>query len=101
MLLRDKIERAHREKPAPGAKCNRCGWCCLTEVCPAGIAVTGSTQIPCKLLAGRPGKYRCSLATSDASKKLLGIGTGCCAITVEEKLEALGIEIEVNRYASN
>lgn len=91
--LHQKMARAHREKPAEGQPCNRCGWCCLTKVCSAGVATTGSDVAPCKNLKGRPGKYRCALAVTDHAKKLLGIGTGCCAITVEEKLAAMGIEV--------
>lgn len=91
--LMQKLERAHREKPAEGERCNRCGWCCLTEVCQAGIATTGSDLAPCKNLKGKPGNYRCALATTPAARQLLGIGTGCCAVTVEEKLAAMGIPV--------
>lgn len=94
--LGEMIEAARLEKPVLGDKCNHCGWCCMTEVCPVGQHVLGCgpDKIPCGLLKKRSGGYFCSVARTPQQKKILGIGTGCCAITVEEKLAALGFELK-------
>ena len=76
-------------KPAFKEPCNNCGWCCLTEVCPIGVEITGSDVIPCSLLKTEGDKHTCSVANIPSIKMLLGINTGCCAITQEEKLAEL------------
>ena len=77
------------EKPEFGAECNHCGWCCLTEVCPTGQAITGTSVIPCSLLKSKGGKHYCSLiegADMQENKELIGAGVGCCAETQEERI---------------
>lgn len=101
--LQEKINVAIETKPAFGEPCNHCGWCCLTEVCPSGLVVLGSSQIPCPLLVEVGDKYFCSLANTAERKRIMGIGTGCDAITIEEQLEKLanGILPDITRSNGN
>jgi hypothetical protein len=80
------INVAETNKPALGQPCNSCGWCCLTEVCPVGVELTGTTVIPCKLLVTQGDKHYCQLATSEELRGLLAIGQGCDAETQQEKI---------------
>ncbi|MEE8598651.1 MAG: hypothetical protein V3S69_03945, partial [Dehalococcoidales bacterium] len=61
MNLAKLIARAEELKPAPTEKCNNCGWCCLSEVCPVGVEHGGTTIIPCKFIATCRDKHYCSL----------------------------------------
>lgn len=76
-------------KPKMGDACNSCGYCCLTEVCAVGQELTGSSCAPCKLLISEDDKHYCQLAKNETTKKILGIGTGCCAETQNESLARL------------
>lgn len=87
--LQEKIAIAADLKPSMGEPCNHCGWCCLIEVCPTGKIVTGSSMVPCSMLIEVDGRHYCYLANSPERKNILGIGTGCCAITIEEQLAQL------------
>lgn len=71
-------------KPKKGQPCNSCGYWCLTEVCPVGVELTGSDIAPCKLLITEGDKHTCILAQHETTRKVLGIGTGCCAETQQE-----------------
>uniref|UniRef100_A0A6M3L4A8 Uncharacterized protein n=1 Tax=viral metagenome TaxID=1070528 RepID=A0A6M3L4A8_9ZZZZ len=67
-------------------KCCRCGFCCLSETCPAGVAIFGISKTDicpalqfnkdhtatCKIVSRTPVKKR------DAMKKDMGVGEGCC-----------------------
>lgn len=77
---------AQNNKPKYGNDCNSCGWCCLTEVCSVGVELTGTKELPCKLLVTDGDKHYCQLATNKETKKILGIGSGCCAKTQSEKI---------------
>lgn len=87
--LIELINIAADKKPAMGQDCNHCGWCCMTEVCEMGQAATGSSRyaIPCSQLVETDGKYLCSLA--DTPNPDMGFGTGCCAQTQDEALQAM------------
>lgn len=47
-------------KPAHGAPCNGCGYCCRTVVCPLGERVVGAAT-PCAALEMSDGKHQCGL----------------------------------------
>ena len=88
MKLIDVINVAAERKPSFGDKCNHCGWCCLTEVCHTGKVVSGSGVIPCSLLVSKEdGRHYCQLMidSPDAMAPLLGAGSGCDAMTGEER----------------
>ena len=92
--LAELINVAAEIKPAFDESCNQCGWCCLTEICPVGEYVSGSSQIPCELLIQKGNKHYCSLADDPVYANLLAIGTGCDAITQTERFEELGINVQ-------
>ena len=83
------VKSAHADKPKRGEACNNCGWCCLTEVCPVGVELTGNTKPPCTLIESKDGKHYCKLGQLDEFKKILGLGTECCAATQQEIIEEL------------
>lgn len=96
--LINKINIAESNKPAMGEACNHCGWCCLTEVCQMGEFYLDHTQIPCELLISEGDKHYCSLIRDKKiEKKVLGIGTGCCAMTQKEILLSLENSTELLR----
>lgn len=78
-------------KPAQGAPCNGCGWCCHEEVCQAGQIAYSTTEAPCPGIILRDGIVRCevvlaeqrALAAGLVAESLiqrgLGIGLGCDA----------------------
>ena len=84
------IHKAQQLKPKFGERCNHCGWCCLTEVCPTGLVLSDSV-IPCKFLRESSNKYYCKLAEypfrHTELNELLSVGTGCDAITQPELIE--------------
>jgi len=84
------IEVAEEKKPAFGAKCNMCGWCCLTEICAVGLELTDKTIGPCPLLlegAHDSSEHYCSLAINIPElKETLAVGSGCDAKTQREVL---------------
>jgi len=89
------MEIAIENKPAFGAKCNHCGYCCLTEICVIGQEFSGKTLGPCPYLVGEnpnlnnynPNKHYCSIAIhTPEMKKEIGAGVGCCAETTAESL---------------
>lgn len=85
--LESKIKKATELKPKFGEPCNYCGWCCLTEVCPSGEYVLGTTVIPCDLLKEKEkNKWYCSLALG-VYRKAVGIDKGCCAQTQDERIK--------------
>ena len=90
MKLINLIQVATENKPSKGEDCNSCGWCCLTEVCPVGMELSGTTMIPCKLLTinNDTGKHTCSLVDKqpDIFASVIGAGEGCCAQTQQEIL---------------
>jgi len=81
------IQVAEKQKPLMGETCNHCGWCCLTEVCDIGVAITGSSQIPCKLLKAEGDKHYCMAA--EGNEEDLGLGSGCCSETQSEAMNRL------------
>jgi hypothetical protein len=48
-------------KPVPGAVCNGCGVCCLSEPCPLGVVVSGKRSGACDALRWQAtsGRYLC------------------------------------------
>ena len=95
------ITKAEEVKPRFGKKCNSCGWCCMTETCPVAKDLGAGEMIPCKFLktANENGEYLCGLVDDDEYKLLLlalGIGTGCDAITQNERFEDLKNETVIH-----
>jgi hypothetical protein len=88
------IKIAYDKKPLMWEPCNNCGWCCLTEVCPVGVGITGSKDTPCPLLEARDGKHFCTVVenSNGALADVIGIGTGCDAATQREQLERIANE---------
>lgn len=80
-----KIRIAIETKPAMGEPCNHCGWCCLTEVCAVGESYGASQVLPCQFLTD---DYRCRLVVDNPEllDEIIGIGTGCDAMTQAEKI---------------
>jgi uncharacterized cysteine cluster protein YcgN (CxxCxxCC family) len=87
MSLAVKIIESELKKPAFGSKCNHCGWCCLTEVCAVGKENGAGEMIPCKFLYLSGGDHLCGLAKTNDAKKIIGIGTGCDAMTQKELIK--------------
>lgn len=59
--------------------CCRCGFCCINEPCPISKEMgMGSTGKICQALDYDGTKATCKLATTRATKAILGIGQGCC-----------------------
>ena len=50
-------------KPALGAACNGCGWCCAAEPCPVGMLVSGRRRGACHALQwdASQRRYRCGV----------------------------------------
>jgi hypothetical protein len=50
-------------KPALGAPCNGCGWCCAAEPCPLGVVVSRRRHGACAALAwdDADGRYGCGV----------------------------------------
>lgn len=79
------------EKPAYGAPCNGCGYCCQQEVCAIGLVAFGpATPAPCPALHFEHGRNWCKLVLAEAFLNqqgqcepvfatALGIGRGCDA----------------------
>jgi hypothetical protein len=95
--LIELIEIAETEKPAFGTPCNHCGWCCLTEVCPAGQDLgQDKYAIPCKFLRGegKEQKHYCGLMIDIPEyKDIIGASDliGCDARTQREVINNLAI----------
>ena len=84
------IDLAKAKKPAMNQPCNHCGWCCMAEVCPTGQSLTGSSEIPCRLLVEQDGNYLCTLAlASQEDKEAIHADTFCDARTQEEVIKDL------------
>ena len=57
--------------------CCRCGFCCLSETCPAGMEVYGiGKHDKCPALRFEKNKATCLLATA----KMVPVGDGCCIL---------------------
>lgn len=82
-----------KQKPAEGARCNGCGYCCQAEACSLSLEYLHSEEAPCIALEFDGEQYRCGLVMH-ASKYLktpafgdelirglltraLGVGYGC------------------------
>jgi len=88
--LMERIAVAENIKPEYGSKCNSCGWCCLTEVCPIGVMFGGGSMIPCKHIVVENDKHLCGLIVNDiVSAEMIGSGEGCCAETQNERLSKI------------
>lgn len=48
-------------KPAFGAPCNGCGYCCQTVACDLSIEYLGSAVAPCIALEAEDGRFYCGL----------------------------------------
>jgi hypothetical protein len=90
-------------KPAYGAPCNNCGFCCRKELCPLGNILFGTWQGPCPAhevtdrgftcgLVANPQRYRKAralargrTALSQAALCLIGSGAGCDALADDEQ----------------
>lgn len=77
-------------KPKFGDSCNRCGYCCATEVCAVGKETGGGEYAPCNHLEhdNETDLFGCALirelgADNEISKQI-GAGTGCDAMTQNE-----------------
>lgn len=81
------LVKAKELKPKMGEECNHCGFCCLMEVCVVGQELTGKHYGRCDLLITDGDKHYCRLGTDETSRKVLGIGEGCCTETQEEATE--------------
>ena len=80
------------EKPAEGAPCNGCGWCCISEPCLISKEKLGATD-KCPALEVAGDRYACGLITnpglylgtpsfgdpilSQLFGEALGVGKGC------------------------
>ena len=49
------------EKPAVGAPCNGCGWCCQQEICGMAEEALGLVDAPCPALVSHDGRFWCSI----------------------------------------
>ena len=96
--LFDLIAVAEIRKPEFGDKCNNCGWCCLTEVCPTGLEFGKSSEIPCQYIVTKGDKHYCKLAIPNIAimNEHLAVGTGCDAKTQTEVFTELGYNIDVD-----
>ncbi len=74
------------EKPAFGARCNGCGYCCASEVCKLGEMVFETSVAPCPGLTWKDGRAWCGPMLASAviggemHERLLlamGAGLGC------------------------
>ena len=66
-------------------ECCRCGFCCLSETCPAGAGIYGiSKSTMCPALTFKDDIATCKLITLtppmnlEDMKRDMGVGTGCC-----------------------
>lgn len=75
-----------RPKPLYGQPCNRCGACCVRELCPLGVLMFGDQRGPCPGLVGDGlGGFGCKLAQGpnlteaaiEAARMTIGAGFGC------------------------
>jgi hypothetical protein len=74
-------------KPAYGAPCNQCGFCCREEICSIGQQMYPNAAAPCPALKWHDGRYWCGLVEMMKGDRLyhgaltmmLGIGLGCDA----------------------
>lgn len=77
-------------KPAVGAPCNGCGWCCASEPCPLGVLVSGRRSGACSALRwdAASARYHCGVLTRAAGlgavprrlvARWIGAGAGCDA----------------------
>lgn len=90
ITLLNLLETAVAAKPIFGDKCNNCGYCCLSEVCRVGVALTGKSIGPCELLTTEGDKHYCSLVVKDALMgDIIGAGEGCCAETQAEAIQRI------------
>ena len=73
-------------RPAFGAPCNGCGYCCREEVCGLGLEVLPDAVAPCPFLSEHDGRTWCGVVEEAARKDIafggwfawrLGIGRGC------------------------
>ena len=97
MNLVQIIHQAQQLKPRFGEKCNNCGWCCLTEVCQMGQYYGATTVLPCSFLISKGENHYCELVLKGTMKaKVIGIGTGCDAITQSERIEDLKNETVIH-----
>lgn len=55
-------------KPALGAACNGCGWCCAAEPCPLGVLVSRRRHGACAALVWHEprSRYGCGVLESPA-----------------------------------
>ena len=60
------------EYPNP---CCRCGFCCISTICP--VAKSLGAEYPCPYLSFEGNISTCGLAVPGA-EKFMGIGKGCC-----------------------
>lgn len=89
-------------KPAHGAPCNACGYCCKAVICPLGAHIFERERGPCPAIVEIDGRSECGLAydparfvrpRSIAHQKalgegaaiLIGSGVGCDALLDGEK----------------
>lgn len=85
------------QKPAYGSACNRCGRCCVAELCPLSAKIFRRTEGPCPALSFDGEKSMCGLVVdpgqfmaartrrlgtqrmSSAAMLLIASGIGCDA----------------------
>lgn len=90
-------------KPPYGSPCNRCGLCCMNELCPLAASLFRRTDGPCPALLSVGDGYSCGLVLSPerfapmlafaegkdrlsaAAAALIGAGHGCDAQTPGEQ----------------
>jgi hypothetical protein len=71
-------------KPAYGAPCNGCGFCCAAQVCAIGRVAFPGAAAPCPGMLFDEGRFRCKVVLVEKAAGMepliataLGIGKGC------------------------
>jgi hypothetical protein len=86
-------------KPAVGARCNGCGWCCAAEPCPLGMLISMRRQGACRALRwdAENRRYDCGALARAAHlgpwpqrlvARWIAAGAGCDATL--ERVDELG-----------
>lgn len=81
------------QKPAYGAPCNNCGFCCQNKACYLSLELLKSDKAPCIALESDHGRFVCGLVKNPGHylpipsyaestvqtmmATLLGVGKGC------------------------
>lgn len=78
--------------------CCRCGFCCLSEICPVGQTFYGiEKEDPCPALEFNGTEAICNLSKV-LSKDILGIGKGCC---IKARVFKNGVQYDFSQLPEN